>query len=87
MTNAVAARPGLAPVIKRFPQHGLAIREAFLEDESFRSVCEDYALACETLARFEARPDADRRPEIPDFQAVIAELEGEITRLLSRSPQ
>ena len=83
MTNAVAAEPGLAPVLERFPQYRGAIRATFLADESFRSICEDYALARETLARFEALPDADRRPEIPDFRALIAELEIEIARLLS----
>ena len=48
----------------------------------FREICEEYALAQESLARFEARPDAAERPEIGDYRTVIAELESEIDRFL-----
>ena len=52
-----------------------------LADPAFREICEEYALAQESLARFEARPDAAERPEIGDYRTVIAELEGEIDRI------
>ncbi len=76
-------RAELSLVLERFPGRGLVIRENFLRDESFRELCEDYALACETLVRFEALPDADQRPEVPDYRSVISELEEEIAAMVS----
>ncbi len=72
----------LSLVLERFPERALVIREVFLRDESFRSVCEDYALACDCLARFQALSDAQRRTEISDYRSLIAELETEIAALL-----
>ena len=72
----------LARVLALFPERALGIREIFLKDESFRGICEDYGLACDSLARFEALPDARSRPEIAEYRSVIAELEQEIAALL-----
>ena len=57
-------------------------RRLFLKDHGFRSVCEDYALAVETLARFESLPDAEYRTEIPEYRRLIRELEMEILSFL-----
>ena len=75
-------RQGLKQVLSLFPEQSLAVRELFLRDEGFRGLCEDYALACDTLVRFEVLPDADQRPEIPDYRSVISELEKEIATVL-----
>ena len=75
----------LSLVLERFPERALVIREIFLRDESFRSICEDYALACDCLARFQALPDANRRTEVPEYRSVIAELEKELAALLLSS--
>jgi hypothetical protein len=73
-----AARSNLTHVLERFPKAGNLIRRLFLADRGFRSVCEDYALARDALARFQAMPNAQQRPEIADYVSVIAELESEI---------
>ena len=83
MVKTTTRRPDLAQVLALFPERSLHIRELFLRDESFRGLCEDYALARETLVRFEALPDADRRPEVPDYRSVISELEKEIAVMLA----
>ncbi len=77
----------LSLVLERFPERALVIREVFLREESFRSACEDYALACECLARFEALSDTDGGTEISYYRSVIAELESEIAALLPGSSQ
>jgi hypothetical protein len=82
MVDADIARTGLAQAVARFPDAADRLRGMALADPAFREVCEDYALARESLARFEARPDAAERPEVGDFLSVIAELEGEIDRML-----
>jgi hypothetical protein len=66
----------------RFPGSANALRRLALSDPEFRGLCEDYALAKESLARFEARPDAAVRPEVGDYRSVIAELEMEFGRFL-----
>lgn len=86
MTKAAINRQGLKQVLSLFPERSLAVRELFLRDESFRGLCEDYALARDTLARFEALPDADQRPEVIEYHSVISELAAEITGMLSDPP-
>ena len=78
MTDLGAARSDLAQVLGRFPQAAPLIRRLALADQSFRSLCEDYTLARDTLARFQAMPDAQQRPEIAEYLPVIAEIESEI---------
>jgi hypothetical protein len=51
----------------------------------FAKLCEEYALALESLARFEARPDAAERAEVGEYRTVIAELEHEIARFLKET--
>ena len=86
MVETTTRRPDLAQVLALFPERSLHIRELFLRDESFRGLCEDYALARDTLVRFEAMPDADQRPEVPDYRSVISELEKEIATALADPP-
>ena len=87
MVHADAARTGLAEAIARFPDQAPLLRRLALKDQAFRSLCEDYALALASLARFEARSDAAKRPEIADYQMVIAELESEVARFLTAPDQ
>lgn len=76
---------GLARAIARFPNAAAELRRLARDDGGFRDVCMEYALAQDSLARFEARPDAAERPEIADFRTVIAELESEIGRFLAEA--
>lgn len=80
-------RTDLAHVLDLFPEKSIAVRELFLRDEVFRGLCEDYALARDTLVRFEAMPDADQRPEVPDYRSIIFELEKEIADILFDTPE
>jgi hypothetical protein len=82
MANADIARTGLAQAVARFPAAASTLLRLALLEPAFREICEEYALARASLARFEARPDASERPEVGDFRSVIAELEGEIDRML-----
>jgi hypothetical protein len=61
---------------------GLFIQWLSLRDDEFADLCLDHALACDCLARFRAMPDSHQRPEIADYQMVIAGLEDEIQKLL-----
>ncbi len=68
----------LAHVLARFPEEGSPVRRLYLKNAYFRSVCEDFALANASLRRFEARPDANLRPEIGEYREILDELEREL---------
>jgi hypothetical protein len=82
MTEVHIARTGVARAVARFPEAAATVRRLALNDPAFRDICEEYALAQQSLAGFEARPDAAERPEIGEYRTVISELEGEIDRRL-----
>jgi hypothetical protein len=82
MGEADIAEAGLAWAVARFPGGAATLRRLARVDSDFREICEEYALAQQSLARFEARPDAAECPEVGDYRIVIAELEGEIGRIL-----
>jgi len=82
MADTDIAHVGLAQAVARFPEAATALQRLALTDAVFREICEEYALAQESLALFEARPDAAERPEIGDYRVIIAEIEGEIERRL-----
>ena len=82
MAEADITQTGLAQAMARFPGAAATLRRLALTDPDFREICEEYALAQESLARFVERPDAAERPEIGDYRTVIAELESEIGRFL-----
>ena len=82
MAKADIAEAGLARAMERFPRAEATLRRLARFHVDFREICEEYALAQRSLACFEARADAAERPEIGDYRALIAELEGEIDRML-----
>ncbi|HMQ92775.1 MAG TPA: hypothetical protein PKA33_12085 [Amaricoccus sp.] len=77
----------LAQALERFPEAAATLRRLAGSNPDFCEICEEYALARQSLAVFEARPDAAERPEIGDYRTVIAELEGEIDRILKEAGQ
>ena len=87
MADADIAQTGLARAVTRFPEAAAALRRLALNDPEFREICEEYALAQRSLAGFEARPDASKRPEIVEYRTLIAELESEIDRFLKEAGQ
>lgn len=66
-------------LVARFPDHAPGIRHSALSDPTFRDICDDLAIALETLSYFEARSDAETCPEIPEYKTLILELEAEIS--------
>lgn len=82
MRDAHIAEAGLARAVARFPEAATELRRLAVADGEFHEICVEYALAQESLARFEARADAAQRPEVADYRTLIAELEIEIGRFL-----
>jgi hypothetical protein len=82
MDQADFVQLGLTQAVSRFPGAATTLRRLALTDARFSEICEEYALARQSLAGFEARADAAERPEIGDYRMVIAEIETEIDRIL-----
>jgi hypothetical protein len=76
MAEADIAPEGLARVAERFPEAAASLRRLVATDPRFREICEEYGLARQSLAGFEARPDAAERPEIVRALVVGGNLEG-----------
>jgi hypothetical protein len=78
-TSASQASP-VEEVIARFPEDGERIARLAAESESFRSLCEDYALVLGTLAGLDGSGDEVR---VADYRALAADLEREIRVVLA----
>jgi hypothetical protein len=85
MDESGIARAGLARAVERFHAEAASLRRLALAHREFRELCAEYALALESLARFEARPDAAERAEVGEYRMIIAELEHEIARTLKEN--
>ena len=68
---------GAAALAARAAEAATGLRRPALSDAVFREICEEYALAQESLAAFEARHDVAERPEVGDYRTIIAAIEGE----------
>ncbi|MCA1300560.1 hypothetical protein [Stappia indica] len=72
-------------VVARFPKQASIVRRLYLSDEHFRAVCEDYLLCINSLTKFEARPDANSRPEVAEYRQLRQELELEMATYVKAS--
>lgn len=78
--------PDLTAVIERFPERAALVRRLATEDETFRGICEDFALACSTMVRLSALSDADRNPAVvADYELLIADLEKDIADAIQQA--
>ena len=75
------ARPA-TQVIERFPEHEVAIERLIKRSDSFRSMCDDYALGIDALRRWERTTDPKRAVRIAELRESLAELEEEILTAL-----
>ncbi len=86
MTHTARVRVDLAQIVKRFPDDAALVRELVLRDEMFRAMCEDHALASETLARLQLLSrNESQSGKIADCRELTAELELEISAALQRA--
>lgn len=68
----------LAKVRQLFPERGEAVSELALRSETFRSLCEDYGLAMETLRQMELRNRPQDVEKMHDYRRLLHELEREL---------
>jgi hypothetical protein len=74
-----AGRPiDITQTVRRFPEDADLVARLVAEDETFRTICEDYNLALMTLHGLEAQHQTRDSAAIADYRALILELEREI---------
>jgi hypothetical protein len=78
MARGEVGRLDAARVCERFTDDREVVNRLIDENETFRSICEDYVLAQRALTEFKKKSDHPDRPEVADYQSVICELEQEI---------
>jgi len=66
----------------RFPGRSDEILRLYDIIDDIRHICDDLALAVETLQRFESRVDRDSASEIMDFKEIIEKLQAELIHII-----
>ena len=72
-------------LVRRLPASAEVIRRRFWRDAEFRTVCEDYRDASETVIRLEADPGADIG-RVEEYRQLAAELLAEAGAMLKGGP-
>ena len=86
MADPEGVRLDLRQVLELFPDQNSLVRRLVVVDETFRSICEDYALAKATLATLEAgKPTDQQAAELADYRVLIADLERELGEALKNA--
>ena len=75
----------LATVEAHFSGQVERVRQLFRANETFRSMCEDLAVAAETLANVDGLPDDVREARRQEYASLVEALIAEISEALSQS--
>jgi hypothetical protein len=71
-------------VAGRFPGDIQLVIRLAVESEDFRSICEDLALAVETLRQLDKQDPGKDSATTLEYRALVQELDQEIERVLAR---
>ncbi|WFU11955.1 hypothetical protein QA646_26635 (plasmid) [Rhizobium sp. CB3090] len=69
----------------RFPHEVARVQQLFGSDETFRGMCEDLAVAVETLTRVDCLPDTVREARRQEYAGLVEALTGEIRDAIHNS--
>ena len=78
--------PHIARIRRLFPERAEAIPRLALQNDAFRTICEDYGMALEALRRLEVRNHPLDLEKILEYRALIRDLERELRDEIDRSP-
>jgi hypothetical protein len=84
-TGGASLTDVMSLVAERFPNQAARALRLVGESESFRSLCEDYALAIGTLRRLEGLGRVANDTKLEDYRALAVELERELAEHLAKS--
>ena len=77
--------PGVFLVLKRYQGSEDILRRLYLEDKTFKSICEDYQKCAEALEHWNQSTLEKAPMRVNEYSALLAELEEEIRCYLGDS--
>jgi hypothetical protein len=80
-------QPSLFSLFERFPERKETIRARFQNNESFKTLCEDYRRCAEALQRWKQSLNEDAPARVREYEALLRELEEEILQNVNESAQ
>ena len=78
--------PHIARIRRLFPERAEEIPRLALQNDAFRTICEDYGMALEALTRLEIRNHPLDLERILEYRVLIRDLERELREAIARSP-
>ena len=69
-------------VLKRFPAFEANIRKLYREDDTFRTICEDYAECSDALQRWSRLQSGEAAVRKREYADLLQDLEAEILQYL-----
>ena len=78
-------QPSLFFLFDRFPEKKENIKTLFKENESFKTLCEDYHQCAEALRFWNQSSSEDAPARVREYRALLQELEEEILKNVNES--
>ena len=72
-------------ILERFPERMEEIKALFKNNESFKTLCEDYRQCAEALQHWNQSLDKDAPARVREYEALLCELEEEILQDVNES--
>ena len=74
----MSANYNLGSVIAKFPSMEIEIIKLYEESDTFREICEDYALCLHAIAKIESKDPSIKYENLEDYESALEELETEL---------
>ena len=78
-------QPSLFILFERFPERMEPIKVLFKNNESFKTICEDYRQCADALQHWNQSLDEDASARVQEYEALLRELEEEILQNVNAS--
>ena len=75
---------GLFAIVERFPRHKAVVRRLFKENDSFRTLCEDYWRCAAALRHWNQSVAEEAVARRQEYAVLLRDLEAEILEILTR---
>jgi hypothetical protein len=77
-------KPSLFRIFERFPERIKEIKTFFKNNESFKTLCEDYCRCAEALQHWSQSLDKNAPDRLQEYEALLRELEEEILQIVKK---
>jgi hypothetical protein len=75
-------QPGLFALFERFPDHKSALKDQYLQSESFQTLCSDYERCAKAIKYWKLARSEEASQRSTEYRELLAELEEEVRQML-----